>query len=1732
MGATREHRHCMIGVATLLALCAAPRIAAQNTPVRFGRLTVSDGLSQENVYCVLQDSKGFMWFGTQFGLNRYDGVSIETFNHNPFDDKSLSGDWILSLAEDDRGGLWIGTHSAGLNRLDPATGVFQRFSHDPQRSDSLAKGQVWSLLTDRRGNLWIGTMNGLCRLDLDAYGRTGKSAFRHYVSHPEDSSSVGGASINALYEDADGFLWVGAFDGGLSRYEHDADAFERYPYDADAPVGLSHGRVKSIAGDRFGNIWIGLMGGGLNRYSPRTKEFTHYTHVPGDAESLGGDYIRALAVDENGDVWAGSGENGLSRFNPRTGGFLRYTANSNDRYSLVDNSIHCLYSDRSGVLWIGAEAGLSKYNTRAKKFRAYVADAEAPERGLNGNQAVSVYVDWSDTVWVGLIGGGLNKIQRELNRYTHFTHDPNDPESISGDDVTAIIEDVDNHLWIGTRRGLNRLKRTGDRFQRFVLKTGGGDEYDNISALCLDLRGELWVGFWGRGLHRIALPGGDAPIAPGQLDLAEAPGGLAEGEITFIKRDRGGRLWIGTRGDGLAVVDPEAVGGDAPAVARYFNDPNSQNSLSNNNVAAFYEDETGLIWIGLVGGGLNKFDRKTGQISHYLERDGLPSNAVNGIVSDDRGFLWIASQAGLCRMNPETGEFRTFDVADGLQSNELNGAFFKSPRGEIFSGSSEGLVSYFPNQIKDNPEPPPVVFTGFKIFNKDAELPGGIGAAETIRLDYKQYAFTVEFAALDYAVPEKNRYYYKLEGYNPEWIDLGSRNFVPFFNLPPDEYVLRVRGANSDGVYNDAGASLRLVIVPPPWRQWWAYLIYIAAAAGVAALYIRAQARKLKRERYVAERLKRANEQLKLSDKIKDEFLANTSHELRTPLNGMIGIADSMIDGAAGPLSDQQVSNLSMIVSSGMRLSNLVNDILDFSKLRRRNIELNRRAVDLYPLAHLVLSLNKPLLRGKPIRIVNRIDPELPPVYADEGRLEQVMHNLVGNAIKFTERGKIEVSAEKTGDLIRVSVADTGVGIPEKRRDRIFESFEQADGADERVYGGAGLGLAITKKLVELHEGELGVVSEPGSGSTFFFTMPLAPNTAAIAAERRPEAKKVHEGILKLSEGILKKSDDAAFLKPNPNPADPDFHILMVDDEPINLQVLTNFLSVRNYAITQAHNGREALDIIEGGQRFDLVLLDVMMPKMSGYEVCKRIRRKQPAHELPIVMLTAKNQAGDVVTGFEAGANDYVVKPVSKNELLVRLNTHLNLLKTSRKLKISNQKLEEYSRNLEKIVEQRTLELQERNAELETLDEIVRAINREVELGSVLEAILEEARAVIPNAEDGAFLARDRQTGRLITAAPWDSARAAGQAALSQEELADALGVSAGSLADQTFAARPKSAVWAPAGTATPKAALSMPVILDGVFEGVLILTSNEREDAFGDTAVGKLRRLEGHAESAFGKARVLEEVRLKNQELVTAQKNLIQQEKMAYLGKLTAGIAHEIQNPLNFVTNFASVAVELAGELSALCGASEPSREDLADLRAIAGDLGENVALIERHGKRAERIVRGMMMHSKDGSQHREPVRVADLLDEQFDLALHGFKAKGEPLDIELERNYDEKEPPIRVMPREIVHAVQNLLSNAFHALTEKKRGQGGPFQPSLRFCTSLRENFLEFRIRDNGVGVAEENMDKLFTPFFTTRSDGESIGLGLYICYDIIVHGHQGRIEAVSEEGSFTEFAVALPR
>ena len=1237
-----------------------PPLFGQDQDIRFERISIEQGLSQATVTEILQDHQGFLWVGTQDGLNRYDGYGFVVYQNIPGDRGSLSGNYIGPLFQDRQGTLWVGVGST-LHRYDRETDTFVRYRQDTQGDTEAGGHIIYTIHEDADGQFLIGTSGqGLKRFDR---------ASGSFLTHAEDSSIPDHPelrNIHKILRDRQERLWVGTWADGLFRFDPNRQSIKRFDLRSDPPRAPGPNPIEAMHEDRHGVIWVGTIGSGLLRFDPNptdpdaAKPWTPFRQDPMDPQSLGDDSVTTILEDDRGYLWIGNADRGLSRLNSQTGRFSHYSHNPAIPTSISGNYVHTIFQDRTGVIWAGvAGGGLNKFHPSGQIFDRY-HHQPGLSHSLSSNAVRAILEDHRGTLWIGTRHGGLNALPRDSQgrfekNFIHYRHDAGNSESLRSDRIRSLFEDRTGNLWIGTGdRGLIRLNANRTQFQHFFYDPEDHSSLGGTHILSIyeDRAGTLWVGTLA-GLNRFHE---ESEMFSRYRHDPERPESISIDGVNAMLEDSSGQFWIGTNGAGLEKMDREK------GIFHHFrHNPGDPDSLSNNLVMSLYEDTHGGLWIGTLGGGLNRFDRVAQTFRSYRKKDGLPNDVVYGILGDEQGYLWLSTHKGLARFDPESQVFKNFDVSDGLQSNEFEfGAFAKGRDNRLYFGGINGFNGFFPDQVKNDPHPPEIVLTDLQVNNQPVPIarggssPGGnlaegtvfsldkaIGETRELTLSYKHRVLTFEFAGLHFADPAKNQYAYMLEGFNEDWIHTPSEHRrATYTNLDPGRYEFRVKASNKDGIWNEAETTLQVVIQPPLWRTFWAIALYVLAGLGFILRFVLAQRRKLASERAVVDRLQRV-------DRLKDLFLANTSHELRTPLNGIIGLAETLRDGATGRLPEATNSHLEMIASSGKRLTHLVNDILDHSMLETGHLTLQKKAVDLHALSDVVFTLAQPLLGHKPLKLIAHIEPNLPLVHADELRLQQIVLNLVGNAIKFTDVGQVTLSAVLKDDYVDLAVADTGIGIATDQFERIFESFGQAATEAETAYGGVGLGLAVSRQLVRLHGSDLKVSSTVGKGSVFSFPLPVfsGPHELASTSPRKTLAAKVPN-----------KPDLPRAFGPRPL----DIHILVVDDEPINRQVLVNHLTMEGYRISEAADGRQALRLVHE-QKVDMVLLDIMMPRLSGYEVCRRLRQEHPLPKFPILLLTAKDQMGALAEGFAAGANDFLTKPIAKEELLSRIKIHLEL---------------------------------------------------------------------------------------------------------------------------------------------------------------------------------------------------------------------------------------------------------------------------------------------------------------------------------------------------------------------------------------------------------------------------------------------------------------------------------------
>lgn len=1254
-------RHSLLFV--LLSLSVAVLALPFNSnlaspPLHFKHILPTQIASLGYITSVAQDTNGFMWFGGANGLARYDGYDLLVFRHDDADPQSISDSYInrIILARD--GSLWVATRN-GLNLYDSRTRTFSSFLISPD----ISTNDVTWVHEDRKGGLWLGTRGGLFSFDRIKKKAT-KIPDRAHAS-AKDSSQV----VWSVVDDQNGNIWIAYQSFGISRYNPDTRLFESYMRDPKVPNASGFNDTRRLYVDHDNRLLAATYGDGLYEFSRTTNQFikinhdltekgatvwsmlvdlnnnlwvgdgshvhlrparetTFYRYAFNDLDpaSPGNYVVNEIFEDRAGDIWLGYFPSGVDVVNRQASAFNNFGYSSTNPNTITDGGVSSAAEDKDGNLWIGAGYGLNFYNRTTNQIKRFSFDQNNP-KGLSGSTVLSIAKSSNNNLWLGIWSGGLNYLNTKTLEFTHYLPDVENPNSLRGKEVWSVIEDHEGIVWAVTEVGLNRFDPKSKTFEYFLppKELMDGDKVMYSRVVYEDSKHNLWVGGT-RGLYRF---------------------------------DR-----------------------DTKQFTRYKHNATDPESLSADFVLVVYEDQRGNLWIGTEGGGLNLFDPSSGKFKTFSVKQGMADNVVGGIAEDLQGNLWLGTQKGISQFDPKQLTFRNFDKHHGLADNLFNrNAARVTQRGEIFMGHSKGFTLFKSEDIKLNTYAPNIVITNLMVGNKPVSiggekspLPRAIEATSNVTLTHKDVVFSLEFSALSFHHVEDNQYAYRLLGFEENWNYVGTKRSATYTNLNPGVYVFEVKGSNNDGLWSPYPTSLQIKILPPYWRTWWAYSIYAALLLvlmywflHVHRLKLSFEAEKLERERVLVKRLTQI-------DKLKDEFLANTSHELRTPLNGIIGLAESLRDGVAGETTPKMKYHLSLIVDSGKRLAGLVNDILDFSQLKNKGITLNKKPIDIRVLVDVVLTLSKPLVANKAVVLANNIPKNLPSAYADEDRVMQILHNLIGNAAKFTDRGVINVTANIKDDFIQVEVGDTGIGIPADRVGEIFESFTQLDGGVDRTLGGAGLGLSVTKQLVELHGGSIRVESVLGIGSTFYFTLPMSYDLPQVV-----NAGDEYKTLVTHDSSYYAAKVEGQEKRTHKN------NILIVDDDLVNRQVIKNYLAIEGYNIAEADCAEDAFRIIST-ETIDLVLLDIMMPRISGYETCRILRETYAAHELPIILLTARNQMNDLVMGFEAGANDFMLKPISKEALIVRVATHLQL--------------HDVMRNLDKKVAERTEELNRSNAVL------------------------------------------------------------------------------------------------------------------------------------------------------------------------------------------------------------------------------------------------------------------------------------------------------------------------------------------------------------------------------------------------------------------------------------------------
>jgi ligand-binding sensor domain-containing protein/signal transduction histidine kinase len=1089
---------------------------SQKQFIKFDHLQTDEGLSQSNVLCILQDSRGFMWFGTEEGLNKYDGYSFTVYKNDPQKSNSLSDNYVNDIVEDENGDLWIGTLDGGLNKYDRQKDRFIRFQQDPKNPNSISDNYVGCVRKDSKGNIWAGTSSGVNIFDRK------HNRFIKYARNERDKNSLSDNSVLTIYEDKQHNIWVGTA-AGLNLFNPEKKSFTRFLHNANDPESIGGNTVNSIFEDSKHRLWIGTTGGGLNLFDRQTGKFRslkkNNTKFPGIADNT----IFSITEDDLGMIWIGSENNGISVLNPQTETFTNYVYNDADNTGLNSNSIQRIYKDRKGNIWIGTfNSGINFLSHDIGTFTHYQHNASI--NSLANNKVLGIYGNSANNIWIATDGGGLDLYNTNTGDFKHYKHQEGNNNTISGSNILSVLEDSYQNVWVGTYgNGVDVINEKQNFYKHY--KNDASDPNSLASnngwVIFEDKEKNIWIGT-DNGVSRYDR------AKDGFIQYKEGKGQLSSNGITSIYEDSDGFIWIGTNSYGINRLDKKTN----KIVQFTYNE--NRNSLSSSKITAFCEDKNRNLWIGTFKG-LNCLDKKTNLFTSYGIKDGLPNEKIAGILQDDKGNLWISTGKGLSKFNPVTKAFNNFGVSHGLQGNEFKPAYFKARSGAMYFGGNNGFNEFFPDSIRESSFDPPLVITDFLIFNKSVPIAGAkngssplnknITETKAIAIPYSSSVISFEFASLNYTTPERKQYAYKLDGFDDDWNYVGIKHTATYTNLDPGTYIFKAKALNDNGEWSSQVVEMKLTITPPFWLTWWFKILAAIAISGcIMSFYsyrtkaIKAQKQKLQKQvneqthqllhsaeeerkareeseraRYEEEKAKNeahdANKNLEKKNKELEQFAYIASHDLQEPLRTTSGFIELLKKQYGGKLDERADSYFNYITDASERMKLLIKNLLDYSRIGAKKeleeVDCNKTLRDV--LADLGAAINdaKADVQHKTLPVVSGYPTEL----------KQLFQNLIINAVKFRKKGvdpQIKISAAQINDTWEFAFADNGIGIEKQHSEKIFNIFQRLHTRTE--YEGSGIGLAHCKKIAELHKGRIWVESEPGIGTTFYFTIPQSNN--------------------------------------------------------------------------------------------------------------------------------------------------------------------------------------------------------------------------------------------------------------------------------------------------------------------------------------------------------------------------------------------------------------------------------------------------------------------------------------------------------------------------------------------------------------------------------------------------------------------------------------------------------------
>ncbi|HWV73283.1 MAG TPA: two-component regulator propeller domain-containing protein [Pseudosphingobacterium sp.] len=1229
---------------------------ADGLALNFRKYSSKDGLSSNTIFSLLKDSYGFLWVATEDGLNRFDGTNFKVYRHDKNNPYSLRANHVTALHESPDGSLWIGTNGGSLSTYDRTKDAIVNYLPSGRLGGMSAA--ITSVCTDEEGNIWVASYEGLYVIH-----RISKKVI-YYDSGTKQHDKLKTPVSLCLFKDSKGRMWVGT-DNGLYLYDLKRNSVKQYMHDDQKEYSIAHNMIYAITEDEKNNIWIGTREG-VSMLMPDGQRFKNFRHTATDQHSISSNTVYALAIDGKQRLWIGTDE-GLDILDLNTQSVQNCRPEKRNLHSLSSRSIRSILIDKEGIYWVGTyQGGLNKYDTNMSCFNL----REFNPFDMHGLHApiVTSFAEGKKGVFVGTDGGGLHLYDRGSGLLNHIELKGKRKDRTHDLSILTMEMGRDKKLWIGTYMdGLFCYDPAQGSYRHFEEGRGRSDlNHSDIFCLKEDRHGDIWIGTNGGGVNVLRLNGGQIDKFMHDLKNKDDVGRPSSNVIRAIEEDHAGKMWIGTFGAGLSVYDP---------LSGRFTFYNKKNSgLPSDYVLSVLEDRRGNIWVGTSGNGIGLLKNGAKRFISLSENDGLANGFIVKIVEDTSGKLWFSSNQGLSSYDMNTRKFKNFSHQVGLQSSAfVLGAGLRLADGELFFGGQNGFNHFYPGRLKTNRNIPEVVLTDLKIDNqsvlpsKNGPIRRSILSANEILLKYKQN-FSIAFEALNFTIPEQNQYEYRLEGFDKGWIRAGKEHSAYYTNLDPGEYTFRVRASNNDGVWNKQGKSIKVTVAPPFWRTIYAYIAYLLLAASILLGIRQRGIKKLEmkfaieqerlRTKQLIEQERKEAEHLRELDRMKIKFLTNLSHEFRTPISLIMGPVDNLL---AQVKDTGLFSQLNLIKRNGRRLLNLVNQLLDFRKMEEQELKLRCSSGELVSFIEEISDSFNDLALRKQIDYAFYTDVKSVAATFDHDKMERILFNLLSNAFKFTpENGSVTVKLEELkeqSDLeiiwVQVSVRDSGIGIPEEAKGKIFESFVQHDVGSAILNQGTGIGLSIAREFVRMHGGMLYMESEVGKGSCFTFDVPLKRTCLLPVEPDKEQISDISDEELTVidTEGALAKK--AAADRPSV--------LIVEDDDDFRFYIKDNLKSL--YRIFEASNGKE------GWQRTlfhhpDILVCDVHMPYMNGLELAQKLKLDKRTKHIPVILLTAANTEKAQLHGLESGANDYMTKPFNSAVLHAKIKNLLTLNRT------------------------------------------------------------------------------------------------------------------------------------------------------------------------------------------------------------------------------------------------------------------------------------------------------------------------------------------------------------------------------------------------------------------------------------------------------------------------------------